>query len=237
MRCSPSQTASKWSQPALSDSPSSVAGGGWPAARARPRRTARAQLFAFAPARVHEQRAPEVERDGPQHEPRVPDGMRPPRRAAPWRRGRGRPSRPQDACVSRGARQSPAGAPSRLAHDGGGGRSTSVRLRSMLPHAGHISGRVSCGAPSGARKLWRHSPHSYSCCQASWYSLQEATRVFIPIPYRFVSRVKPGTPVGGAVDCAHGGRIQESRRRGDHRQPGDRGHQVHRRRPSPAARR
>ena len=33
-----------------------------------------AALLALAPARVHEQGVPEVERDGPQHDPRVPDG-------------------------------------------------------------------------------------------------------------------------------------------------------------------
>jgi hypothetical protein len=43
----------------------------------------------------------------------------------------------------------------------------------MLPQAGHMSDRVSCGAPSGVRKRWRHSLHSYSLLPGTWYSLQE----------------------------------------------------------------
>ena len=97
--------------------------------------------------------------------PSVPD--RTPRAVAPaeaargrWRETAGRATRPWSRAASR---QCSAGVPSR--GDPARperGRSTPMRLRSMLPHAGHMSVRVSRGAPSGVRKRWRHSPHWYS---------------------------------------------------------------------------
>ena len=134
------------------------------------------QLFALAAARVHEQGAPEVERDGPQHGPSVPEDVRVTSRTPLSRRTPRRKTRPRyETFVSRGVCQSSADAPSRATQTAGAGLWTSMRLRSMLPHAGHMSSRASRGAPSGVRKRWRHSPHWYSLLPGTWYSLQEAT--------------------------------------------------------------
>ena len=156
-----------------------------------------AQRLPLAAARVHEQGAPEVERDGPQHGPRVPDGIRPPTAASPCEGAAAAVERPTRRAARRGVRHSAAAAPSRAAQTAGDGRSTSMRLRSMLPQAGHISDRVSRGAPSGVRKRWRHSPHSYSLLPGIVVLPSSKPRLYsYPFEYRFVSRVNARCPCG-----------------------------------------
>ena len=113
-----------------------------------------AQRLPRAAARVHEQGAPEVERDGPQHDPSVPDEIG--RESPPAQAGRGAPcetSGRYETVVLCGVRQSSADAPSRATRSG--------RRRPLDVQEVEVD-----ASARGAHERPRITRHSFRCTEA-----------------------------------------------------------------------